>query len=74
MPFGNLWPPKLPPNVAWLLLAGLAVLGLYPLVLWASLALFLPLLQSGSVTYSSCLGLTLLLAQVVGLIVLLKEG
>lgn len=74
MLFGNLWPPKLPPNVAWLLLAGLAALGLYPLVLWASLALFLPMLQSGSVTYSSCFGLTLLLAQVVGLALLLKEG
>lgn len=74
MPSGNLWPPKLPPNVAWLLLAGLAVLGLYPLILWGTLSLLLPLLQSGSVTYTSCLGLTLLLAQVVGLVVLLKEG
>jgi hypothetical protein len=73
MPFGNPWPPKLPPNVAWLLLGGLMCLGLYPLLLWASLLLVLPLLQSGSVTYSSCLGLTLLLGQVIGLVVLLKE-
>lgn len=70
MLFGN----RLPPNAPWLLLAALVVLGLYPLVLWGTLSLLLPMLQSGSVTYSSCLGLTLLLAQVVGLIVLLKEG